>query len=136
MIKNKKDYKHYISIELKQPSSKFQKLKELLCTTTKSYIKALRKLEYHYNNSGIIHKILSFVYFLKWHHLSVKLGIYIPKNVCKEGLTLYHYGSIVVNPDCKIGKNCCIQNNVPAASQTARKRGFSRRCFLSSFPSS
>lgn len=112
MISSKKELKHYLSIEIKKPTSIFQRFKDFFCTTTNSYIKALRKLEYHHNQNGVFHKLLSFVYFLKWHHLSVKLGIYIPKNVCKEGLTLYHYGSIVVNPDCRIGKNCCIQNNV------------------------
>lgn len=28
------------------------------------------------------------------------------------GLTLYHYGSIVVNPECRIERNYCIMNNV------------------------
>ena len=42
----------------------------------------------------------------------MKTGITIPKNVCEEGLTLYHYGSIVVNGACRIGRNCCIMNNV------------------------
>ena len=49
------------------------------------------------------------MYFL---HVSVKTGITIPPGTCKEGLTLYHYGSIVLNEACRIGKNCCIMNNV------------------------
>ena len=44
--------------------------------------------------------------------LSLLTGISIPKNTCSEGLTLYHFGSIVVNAACKIGRNCCIMNNV------------------------
>lgn len=44
--------------------------------------------------------------------LSLKTGISIPKNTCDKGLTLYHYGSIVVNAACEIGRNCCIMNNV------------------------
>lgn len=112
MIKNRKDYKRFVSTEVMTAESMFQKIKGALCTTTNSYIKTLRKLEYHHNSKGLFHKVLSFIYFLRWHHLSVKLGIYIPKNVCDEGLTLYHYGSIVVNPNSHIGKNCCIQNNV------------------------
>lgn len=32
--------------------------------------------------------------------------------MCEKGLTLYHYGSIVVNEASHIGKNCCIMNNV------------------------
>jgi serine O-acetyltransferase len=32
--------------------------------------------------------------------------------VCGYGLSLPHYGSIVINANCKIGENCRIQNNV------------------------
>ena len=38
--------------------------------------------------------------------------ISIPKNTCGKGLTLYHFGSIVLNGGVRIGKNCCIMNNV------------------------
>lgn len=43
---------------------------------------------------------------------SQKAGITISKNSCEKGLTLYHFGSIVVNANARIGKNCCIMNNV------------------------
>lgn len=42
----------------------------------------------------------------------MKTGISIPKNTCEKGLTIYHHGSIVVNAACRIGRNCCIMNNV------------------------
>ena len=51
-------------------------------------------------------------YYEKYLSISLKTGISIPKNTCDRGLTLYHYGSIVVNAACQIGKNCCIMNNV------------------------
>lgn len=51
-------------------------------------------------------------YYRKYLSISLKTGISIPKNTCDRGLTLYHYGSIVVNAACQIGKNCCIMNNV------------------------
>lgn len=44
--------------------------------------------------------------------MSRKTGITIPRNVCGIGLTLYHYGSIVLNQSVRIGDNCCIMNNV------------------------
>lgn len=121
MIKKYSDYKRYITIEIVKSPIIAQRIKEIFCTTTNTYLKYLRKLEYHFNNKGIYHKIMSFYYFIKWHKVSTKLGIYIPKNVCKEGLTLYHYGSIVVNPNCKIGKNCCIQNNVNIGANIGEK---------------
>lgn len=76
------------------------------------FIKALRQYEYHFNVKGLLHKILSVYYYKKYLSLSLKTGISIPKNTCDKGLTLYHYGSIVVNAACEIGKNCCIMNNV------------------------
>ena len=47
-----------------------------------------------------------------WKRWSLKTGITIPKNTVWGGVTLYHYGSIVVNSACRIGRNCCIMNNV------------------------
>ncbi len=76
MIHSKTDLKYYLRIETKNHRSIFQKIKEVLCITTNSYIKVLRKMEYHHNNKGIIHKVLSFLYFLRWHRLSTFLGIY------------------------------------------------------------
>ena len=35
----------------------------------------------------------------------LKTGISIPKNVCDKGLSIPHYGAIVVNAACRIGQN-------------------------------
>lgn len=79
---------------------------------TDLFINALRKYEYHFNGKGLWHKVLAVYYYRKYRSISLKTGISIPKNTCDRGLTLYHFGSIVVNAACQIGKNCCIMNNV------------------------
>lgn len=108
MIKSKTDYKEYLRIELRGAS-----LKERLFPSPASrFLKALRRLEYHYNNKGIYHRLMLPWAYYRWYSLSLKTGISIPKNTCEKGLTLYHFGSIVVNPECRIGRNCCIMNNV------------------------
>ena len=77
-----------------------------------AFLKSLRSLEYHYNTPGLYHKLLlPFVYW-RYLKLSQKAGISISKNSCEKGLTLYHFGSIVVNAATRIGRNCCIMNNV------------------------
>lgn len=48
----------------------------------------------------------------KFRKLSIKLGYSIPINVFGPGLSLPHYGTIVVNPDTKVGKNCRIHVGV------------------------
>ena len=43
---------------------------------------------------------------------SIKLGFTIPLNVFGPGLSIAHYGTIVVNENAKIGKNCRIHEGV------------------------
>lgn len=40
------------------------------------------------------------------------MGYSIPLNVFAEGLSIAHRGTIIVNGDAKIGKNCRIQDGV------------------------
>ena len=112
MIRNKKDYQRFIRTECPDLTLK-TKIKEFFYpTATRDFIKALRRTEYHYNTPGVLHKVLFLLAYRQYFQLSLKTGISIPKNTCDKGLTLYHYGSIVVNAACQIGRNCCIMNNV------------------------
>jgi len=74
----------------------------------------LRKLEFYSykctrNKFYILHKLY---YKFKHHHLSIKLGFSIPINVFDKGLSIPHYGHIVVNSKARAGKNCRIHEGV------------------------
>lgn len=74
----------------------------------------LRKLEYFsykstYNKFYIIHKLYC---KFKHHRLSIKLGFSIPINTFDKGLSIPHYGHIVVNSKAKVGRNCRIHEGV------------------------
>lgn len=49
---------------------------------------------------------------IRFHRLRVKYGFSIPLNVFGPGLSIAHFGSIVVNGNAKIGENCRIQDSV------------------------
>lgn len=53
--------------------------------------------------------------------MSIKLGFTIPPNVFDEGLSIAHYGTIVVNKNAKIGKYCRIQEGVTIGSTGGSK---------------
>ncbi len=76
----------------------------------------LRKCEYYKNTPSVFHKLLYHYYYYRYHKLSIKLGFSIPLNVFDEGLSIAHYGTIVVNSNCRIGKNCRIQEGVNLGS--------------------
>lgn len=108
MIKDYQTYKQY----RKEEKSK-RVLKEIFFPEpTQVFLKWLRRTEWHYNAKGVFHKLLFLFAYHRYRRISLKTGFSIPKNVCDMGLSLPHYGSIVINANCKIGENCRIQNNV------------------------
>jgi len=69
----------------------------------------LRKCEYYNNTSGGIVKRLVYLYYkFRLKKISFRLGFSIPENVFGPGLSIPHYGTIVVNAKSKIGANCRI----------------------------
>lgn len=123
MINNKKDLAEYIasdnSFAKENGRQKFMKrvhdAEYYIC----NYLEYLRKQEYYINisASNVLKKFLSLYYERKKHNLGNKLGFYIGPNCFGKGLTIYHHGTIIVNPNAKIGQNCklhgnnCIGNN-------------------------
>jgi len=121
MIKNKADYLYYLEadrIALSKPKvSSFDlsyKFKNFLFPDVLwEFQKTLRKLEYLKNvPSGPLMKMVYFFVLKKYYRLSYKLGFTIPINVFGPGLSIAHYGTIIINTGAKIGANCRIHANV------------------------
>ncbi len=73
----------------------------------------LRKLEYDTNcRRGLLGALIRKYHGFRFHSLSMKLGFTIPINVFGEGLSIPHYGTIVVHGGAKIGRNCRLQEGV------------------------
>lgn len=114
MIKNKKDLKYYLSqdklalhIDRKHP--------KLFGSEIWKYEISLRKLEYWVNKPGKRNYLKRFIILIKkyfFHKKSIKYGLFIPLNVFDSGLSIAHMGCIVINQNCKIGKNCRIHETV------------------------
>lgn len=72
------------------------------------YVKMLRMTEYYYN---IGNKLLYWVYQRKKNKEGARLGISIFHNSIGKGLLIYHYGSIIVNSNSRIGENLKLHGN-------------------------
>ncbi|WP_405415794.1 serine O-acetyltransferase [Maribacter sp. Asnod1-A12] len=95
---------------------------------TWKFQKQLRKLEYFNNcKKGLL--ITLYIKYLqfKFQKISLKLGFSIPINVFGPGLCILHYGTIVVNGNAKIGKNCrmevCVNIGASGGKPQAPKLG-------------
>ena len=78
------------------------------------FIVAMRKLDfYSYQKRKNKLCLIPWVYYkLRYRKLSLRLGFSIPYHAIGAGLGLMHYGTIVINSNVKIGKNCKIQTCV------------------------
>lgn len=116
MIKDRNEYRTYLEKDRKALGID-KKIPAVLTNEIWKFERILRKTEYVCN---CFDKKIFFLYifFLKWryHKISTKLGFSIPLNVFEEGLSIAHYGNIVVNGGAHIGKNCRIQEGVNIGS--------------------
>ncbi|PRD56491.1 serine O-acetyltransferase [Sphingobacterium gobiense] len=73
------------------------------------YLKYLRSEEYY----TLIKpkKLLKYYYQRRKNILGSRLGFFIHAGNFGTGLKIYHYGSVIVHPKAKIGKNCTIHGN-------------------------
>ena len=73
------------------------------------YLIVLRKLEYWTNcGKGIIGKIFRLYYTYRHKHQNLRLHFAVYPNSCGKGLSLAHYGNILIHEDTTIGNNCFI----------------------------
>jgi serine O-acetyltransferase len=62
-------------------------------------------------------KAFRLVPWILYRRLSIRLGFSIPTNVFGPGLSIVHYGSIIVTPHAQIGANCRIHCGVNIGGQ-------------------
>ena len=107
-IESKSDYKMYLSADLDALNIK-PTLKNKLTHDIWSFQKSLRKLEYYLNcKHGLLSRVYTVLLRLRVRKKGRKLGFSIPPNAFGPGLSIAHAGTIVVNANARIGRNCRI----------------------------
>lgn len=121
MILSKLDYLEYlrrdrIALGLPEETSFFFRVKQLIWPDkTYQFEKALRKLEYAQNclrRKTVFGTAVWLAAKCRHRHLSLQLGFQIGPNVFGPGLSIPHFGNIVVNPLVRVGENCRIHTGV------------------------
>ncbi len=116
MIQTKKDLSEYIAADNSWYQPKNWKMRMIDAFTSapyyvlKRYLTYLRKYEYYLNNSRGSRRntYLGYYFERKKNRLGEKLGIEIGPNCFGKGLSIWHGGSIVVNPGVRAGENCVL----------------------------
>lgn len=109
MIKSRKDLKDYLKQDKIALWKKNKRRPSPFGDAVWRFQILMRKTEYHVNCSKTpVGKLIAMWYKVRFLRRSVKLGFGIPLNVFGPGLSIAHYGALVVNSKAKIGCNCRI----------------------------
>lgn len=76
------------------------------------YIVSLRHAEYYKNKKGFFNYILRIYHYYKMRQYGYITGFQIPPCTIGPGLTIWHWGTIIINPATKIGVNCTLYPGV------------------------
>ena len=114
MIKSYRDYLDYLEAD-RIASKRIKTVKDILLDDVWKFQRLMRKLEYlvNCNKSYFFTKLTAIRYF----RLAKQLGFTIPINVFGPGLSIAHYGTIVVNIGAKVGANCRLHTCVNIGTQ-------------------
>ena len=97
------------------------------------YLIVLRKLEYWTNcGKGIIGKIFRLYYTYRHKHQNLRLHFAVYPNSCGKGLSLAHYGNILIHEDTQIGENCrlCQEVTVGGNKGSRAVATIGNNCFI------
>ncbi|PNW26364.1 serine O-acetyltransferase [Formosa algae] len=133
MIHNKQTYHEYlkadqVALGISDPSFMSSLVSIISPNHIWKFQKTLRTLEYYHNckNKGLNKIVYTYLRF-KFKNISLKLGFSIPINVFGPGLAIVHYGTIVINSNTTVGKNCrihaCTNIGASGGSKKAPKLG-------------
>jgi len=118
MITSEKDYLMYLEAD-RISLGKTKKKPSLFGDEIWKFQRLLRKVEYYHNCKNYFpwNIYLSYLEAI-FHYYSIFLGFSIRINIFGPGLSIAHFGTIIVNPHARIGENCRLHTDVYIASHS------------------
>ena len=122
MIVDKTSYKNYLEAD-RIALNYSRKRPRFYSDDIWKFERTLRLLEYKTNTAKtIFQKLECALIRYYFNRKSMKLGFSIPINVFGPGLSIAHYGTIVVNGKARVGANCRIQTCVVIGGKTGSEQ--------------
>jgi serine O-acetyltransferase len=105
-IKSRRDFSFFLEAD-RLALSRERSRPKILGDSVWKFERVLRFCEYLRANGGGIHRRLLYgLALLRLRRMGLRLGFSIPLGVFGPGLSIAHYGTIVVNGNARIGENC------------------------------
>ena len=109
-IQTKKQLYDWLSYEKQKYKSSF--FKDLFLIGENALLKRhqclLRKTEYYANTKKRLRYLFSKIRLINFQN---KYALHVPLNCCQRGFRIMHVGPILINPNARVGKDCCFHIN-------------------------
>jgi serine O-acetyltransferase len=113
MIQSRADLSEFVAADLRAAGLHHWRVQYRITRRVSYFTWLLRRVEYWQNcRRDPVGRVVLVVLKLRWHRLGEQLGFTIPPNVFGPGLSLAHYGTIVVHSRAKVGRECRIHQGV------------------------
>ena len=132
MIQSKLDLEYYIQQDRinngQSPNRKIgEAIKTFFFPNAIGYLFYLRHVEYYMNIPSLCGNIKLSYYRFMFRKAGRQLGYSIGVNSCGPGLSLPHYGTIIISAEARLGANCrvhaCVNIGASAGSKKAPQIG-------------
>lgn len=97
---------------------------------TVHYLRLLRRVEYLLAQQGLWARARRFVVRARLQKAGLRTGISLPPGVAGPGLSLPHYGTLVINKRARIGSHCHIHPNVTVGVARGGVPAIGRRVYI------
>lgn len=105
-ITSRADLRIFLEMDLLAHNLQTWRFRDRFTRPELSFQRRLRYSEYWRTHTSAIGRLIYVVQRKMLLNQSVRTGISIPPGVCGPGLSIAHYGSVVVNADARIGAFC------------------------------
>jgi serine O-acetyltransferase len=113
VIASKHDYHRYLAADLASHRVDRWRRGDAFRHPELHFQRLLRRREYLENcRRDPVGRVLAVLAQVRYKRRSILLGFTFPLNAFGPGLSIAHYGSVVVNGNAKIGRNCRIHSDV------------------------
>jgi serine O-acetyltransferase len=113
MISSKQEYRRYLAADAASSGVEQWRFRHRYTKPELRFQRQLRRVEYLENcRRDPLGRALGGIALWRLKRLSMLLGFTVPRNVFGPGLSIAHYGSLVVNGNARVGRNCRIHSDV------------------------
>lgn len=131
MIRSKADRDRYFAADMASTGVSRWRLWTGIRHPVLAFQKRLRHTEYVVNTArGPIGKLRKFVCLYNLRAAGIRLGFTVHPNVFGPGLCIVHWGTLVVNPNVRIGANCRIHPGTSLGASDGGAPAMGDDCYI------